>query len=268
VQPRSGSKFINSDLYEEGVKVGFVKDDTSCTTKAYVKCCYYLPITCIGVMLFYFLYLCLYNRPLCLALLTVYMIHHSYCYLFHVTLFSWVGQKRMRKAELVNYRELYDERLEQMAREGKELGPDELAWEDVVHFVILPNYKEDIDILREAIDTLAISTIAREQMGIVLAMEARESGSREKAEELLEEYSPRFKWAMAAYHPKGLPNEMPGKASNTRWAAQRLWEFIEDPSSGIDEHKVNEFVAAKPGQQSVTYLTTRSIVVLEKKKKK
>ena len=121
---------------------------------------------------------------------------------------------------------------------------------------------------REAIDTLAISTIAREQMGIVLAMEARESGSREKAEELLEEYSPRFKWAMAAYHPKGLPNEMPGKASNTRWAAQRLWEFIEDPSSGIDEHKVNEFVAAKPGQQSVTYLTTRSIVVLKKKKKK
>ena len=43
---------------------------------------------------------------------------------------------------------------------------------------------------------------------------------------------------MASYHPKGLPNEMPGKASNTRWAAQRLWEFMEDPTNGIDEHKV------------------------------
>jgi hypothetical protein len=37
-------------------------------------------------------------------------------------------------------------------------------WEDVAHFVILPNYKEDIDILREAIDTLAISTVARTQV--------------------------------------------------------------------------------------------------------
>ena len=131
-----------------------------------------------------------------------------------------------------------------------------------MHFEILPNYKEDIDILREAIDTLAISTIAREQMGIVLAMEARERVAGE-AEELLEEYSPRF-----GGHG-GVPPQRPAqrcrKASNTL-AAQRLWEFIEDPSSGIDEHKVNEFVAAKPGQQSVTYLTTRSIVVLKKRK--
>ena len=107
VGPRQDSKFINPNLYEEGVEVGFVKDDTSCLTKAYVKCCYYLPITCISVMMAYFVYLCIYDRPLCLALLTVYMIHHSYCYLYHVTLFSWIGQSRMRKAELVNYRELY-----------------------------------------------------------------------------------------------------------------------------------------------------------------
>ena len=64
---------------------------------------------------------------------------------------------------------------------GQQPGEDALAWDEVVHFVILPNYKEDIDILREAIDTLAISTVARGQMGIVLAMEAREAGSREKA---------------------------------------------------------------------------------------
>jgi len=41
---------------------------------------------------------------------------------------------------------------------------------------------------------------------------------------------------MATYHPPGLPNEMPGKASNTRWAAQRLWSFIE--KEGIPEERV------------------------------
>ena len=67
-----------------------------------------------------------------------------------------------------------------MKAEGVPLGPEELIWDEVVHFVILPNYKEDIDILREAIDTLAISTLARGNMGIVLAMEVREAGSKEK----------------------------------------------------------------------------------------
>ena len=66
-------------------------------------------------------------------------------------------------------------------------------WEDVTHFVVLPNYKEDIDILREAIDTLAVSTVARTQMGVVLAMEAREENVQAKAEELMEEYRLKFK---------------------------------------------------------------------------
>jgi len=39
--------------------------------------------------------------------------------------------------------------------------------------------------------------------------------------------TPTLRYVFATYHPPGLPNEMPGKASNTRWAAQRLWAFIE-----------------------------------------
>ena len=46
------------------------------------------------------------RRPLALACLTVYMVHHAWCYLFHVSAFSLVGQLRIRRAELLNYREL------------------------------------------------------------------------------------------------------------------------------------------------------------------
>jgi hypothetical protein len=64
----------------------------------------------------------------------------------------------------------------------------------------------------------------------------REPNVQEKAEELMEEYRLKFKFVMATYHPPGLPNEMPGKASNTRWAAQRIWAFMK--SEGIDEDRV------------------------------
>jgi len=101
-----------------------------------------------------------------------------------------------------------------------------VAWSDVRHFVILPNYKEDPDILREAIDSCAAFSCATAQMGFVLAMEAREPNVERKAHELIAEYKHKFKYIFATYHPPGLPNEMPGKASNTRWAAQRLWDFM------------------------------------------
>jgi len=207
----------------------------------YARCCYFVPLACMLVTTACCFALCVSHRPLALAVLTVYMVHHAYCYLFHVTFFSLVGQVRIQRAELVNYREQYDERAAQREAEGTRPGPEELMWEDVSHFVVLPNYKEDIDILREAIDTLAISTVARTQMGVVLAMEAREAGVQAKAEELLEEYRLKFKYVMATYHPPGLPNEMPGKASNTRWAAQRLWAFLD--AEGVDQDRVIVTVA-------------------------
>ena len=42
------------------------------------------------------IWLCFVNRPHALAYLTVYMIHHAYVYLFHVTAFSLVGQLKIR----------------------------------------------------------------------------------------------------------------------------------------------------------------------------
>jgi len=165
----------------------------SCLGAAYARVCYFVPLASMATLMLAFFYLLFYDRPMCLACLAVYMVHHAWCYLFHVTAFSLVGQLRIRRAELLNYRELYEDRLAQREEDGVEPGPEELTWEDVMHFVVLPNYKEDIDILREAIDTLAISTVARNQMGLVLAMEAREPNVQEKAEELLEEYRLKFK---------------------------------------------------------------------------
>jgi hypothetical protein len=183
--------------------------------------------------------------------------------LFHVAAFSWVGQRKMTVAAKQDYaanHAMWLLKQKQAAKKAKERfkqaesgakqdkkpylpvdaavaenkdkmtgggGGSYVAWGDVVHFVILPNYKEDPDILREAMDSCAQSSLAATQMGFVLAMEAREPNVETKANELIAEYKHKFKVIFATYHPPGLRNEMPGKASNTRWAAQRLWDFME-----------------------------------------
>lgn len=193
-------------------------------------------------------------------MLTVYCVHHAWCHLFHVAAFSWVGQRKMTAAAQQDYaanhakwllqkkqaekakktikQSAHDQRgkkdkvaaqEEEAAAEAAAAGRGHgsyVAWRDVVHFVILPNYKEDPDILREAMDSCAQSSVAASQMGFVLAMEAREPHVEAKANELIAEYGHKFKFMLATYHPPGLRNEMPGKASNTRWAAQRLWDFM------------------------------------------
>jgi len=114
----------------------------------------------------------------------------------------------------------------------KALTPKSPKWEDVVHFVILPNYKEDLPILRLAIDSVARSKIARTQICLVLAMEEREEGSRGKADTLIQEFESSFRGCLATYHPVDLPGDVPGKSANTKWAARRVLEEIM-PSQGL-----------------------------------
>ena len=45
--------------------------------------------------------------------------------MFHVTAFSLVGQLRIRRSELLNYRELYVERVAQRDEAGELPGPEE-----------------------------------------------------------------------------------------------------------------------------------------------
>lgn len=121
-------------------------------------------------------------------ILTLWAAHNGWKYGLHITLFSYVGQRKMAQYDEVDFIELH-EAFEQQAldRAARPCGP---RWEEVRQFVILTNYKEDIEVLRLAIKSVATLRIATKQIGIVLAMEARQEGFEAKAQSLKLESAP------------------------------------------------------------------------------
>jgi hypothetical protein len=90
---------------------------------------------------------------------------------------------------------------------------------DVIHIVILPNFRENERMLEETLENLGTSPMALDRVHIVLAMEAREGpAGQEKAERLIQKGQHLFADIFATYHPENLPGEVAGKSSNTQFA--------------------------------------------------
>jgi len=102
----------------------------------------------------------------------------------------------------------------------------EIDDDKVMHMVVLPNYREDEDMLAVTLQSLAESADPA-SLVVVLAMEEREVGSYAKAERLQKRFQQSFANLVITAHPANLKQghldgsedpEAPGKASNLRWA--------------------------------------------------
>eukprot|EP00451_Oxyrrhis_marina_P018231 CAMPEP_0204336080 /NCGR_PEP_ID=MMETSP0469-20131031/19272_1 /ASSEMBLY_ACC=CAM_ASM_000384 /TAXON_ID=2969 /ORGANISM="Oxyrrhis marina" /LENGTH=641 /DNA_ID=CAMNT_0051319891 /DNA_START=62 /DNA_END=1987 /DNA_ORIENTATION=+ len=137
-----------------------------------------------------------------------------------LTLALWgnVTVGRVRSAMKADWFQLYTKSLSEKTKKSTD-GP--MLWEDVRHFVIIVNYKEPLPLLRKAISNLAVQvpkSLSASQTVVVLAMEERENGAREKAAILREEFKGYFQSVLASFHPGGKTGEINGKASNYKWA--------------------------------------------------
>ncbi|GAD98923.1 hypothetical protein NFIA_039750 [Paecilomyces variotii No. 5] len=99
---------------------------------------------------------------------------------------------------------------------------DVFVKKEVIHAIIIPNYKEDIDTLRVTLQVLAIHPRASTQYEIYLAMEQRETEAADKATKLLSMFEGAFLHIRATFHPSGIPGEIAGKSSNVAYAAQHI----------------------------------------------
>jgi len=94
------------------------------------------------------------------------------------------------------------------------------------HGIIVPNYKEPIDKLRQTLDTIATQSIAK-QIVVCMAMESRDTKGEESAKILQEEYSGRLGGFCYSLHPL-IDGEVAGKSSNENWAARCLRNLMVD----------------------------------------
>lgn len=98
----------------------------------------------------------------------------------------------------------------------------DLPFDRVMHVIIIPNYKEDMDTLCETLDILASHSRALTQYKVCMAMEESEADCDKKAAVLMDMYCDSFYEICHTVHPMRLPGEMRGKSSNVAWASSQM----------------------------------------------
>lgn len=106
--------------------------------------------------------------------------------------------------------------------ELNDMKPDEL-----VHFVIVPMWKESYEVVAPTLQSLVDSTYDTKQIILVIAHEQRGGAEpRATAKRLVKEFGKHFMHAETIEHPEDIPNEVVGKGGNVTWAAKEfLWYF-------------------------------------------
>jgi hypothetical protein len=114
----------------------------------------------------------------------------------------------------------------------------EVLVEDVIHYVIMPQFEEDVENVSMALESIASGPFATTSICVVLAMEEREEAARAKAQTLQNRFEAQFSEILVTYHPSGLPNDPPGKASNTAWAFKELLAHLDRQDGRIGRRMV------------------------------
>lgn len=103
-------------------------------------------------------------------------------------------------------------------------------WRDICHLVILPTYKEGVEVISAAIDGLANANYPKERMIVVLAQEekAGKEFNAEVARKIISKYGNLFTRLITIEHPAALAGELAGKGSNIAWAGKYAKKEIID----------------------------------------
>jgi len=135
------------------------------------------------------------------------------------------------------------------------------CWQEVTHWVIVPQYKESVEVVSMTLSSVSQSPIARSNISILLAMEERDDSQAERAAKLRDCFQDKFKEMFVSCHPANLPNDPPGKASNLSWAFKELMVHLRE--DGRDLSQVLLTVADADSEFSAGYFECLTSVYLQ-----
>ncbi|MDP3731364.1 MAG: glycosyltransferase family 2 protein [bacterium] len=103
------------------------------------------------------------------------------------------------------------------------------SWQDIYHLIILPRYKESIEIVTATLEGLIRSDYPKNKMIVVLGQEERAGQQANSIKDYLEkEYGHHFFKFLITEHPADLAGELAGKGSNASFAAEQAKAQIID----------------------------------------
>jgi cellulose synthase/poly-beta-1,6-N-acetylglucosamine synthase-like glycosyltransferase len=101
-------------------------------------------------------------------------------------------------------------------------------WKNIYHLVIVPTYKEKLEILESSIESVINSDYPLDKIIYVLAVEERDKNNGEKiASVLKEKYGDKLYAFLYTVHPANIPGEVKGKGANIYFSAKETLKFID-----------------------------------------
>lgn len=115
-------------------------------------------------------------------------------------------------------------------------------WKSIYHLVMLPTYKEGIEVLRTTFDSLVNTNYPAEKFIVVLATEEKDKElARANAAIIQKEYGDKFFKLLITEHPMNVPGELAGKGANTAYAGRKAKEFIDQQELSYENVIVSSF---------------------------
>lgn len=156
----------------------------------------------------------------------------------YLSLHLRISYKKLKSNLKINWLE----KLEQLPIQQYSL-PIIKSWRDIHHFIFLPVYKEEYSIIASCIEALLKTNYPKSKMTVIICYEER--GGEETAASVAEiekNYKKDFLELQSIKHPTGLIGEIPGKGSNTAYAAKIVKkEIIDRLSIQYDHIMVSNF---------------------------
>ncbi len=136
----------------------------------------------------------------------VYWLYKS----FSLAITAYIASTRIKRAEKLDW---------------VKLGQENNDFKKVTHVVVIPNYKETLEKLRKTLEHIASQTFPAKRIYVVLGMEKRENGAREKADILTREFAKEFGIIFSTFHPD-IEGEVKGKSSNEAFAGKAAYQKL------------------------------------------
>lgn len=210
-------------IKKEYLKVGFARDLRDKRDRRLFRFLEILPgvLSWITILIVIFLS---WQRPVWVAFFIITFDIYWLLKTLFLSLHQRTSFSRIRKNLKINW----IKKLEQLKIKDERLKIND--WKDIYHLVILPMYKEKLEVVKPTFQALVHSKYPLDRLVVVLATEEGVGKpAQEIAQAIKKEFGNKFFRFLVTLHPGDIPGELKGKGSNETWAGKIVKKEIIDP---------------------------------------